>query len=258
VAVFYDITEMDKVERLRRDFVANVSHELRTPLASIQGYSETLLDGALEDNDNNRRFLEIIRQNSVRLARLTSDLMTLAQIESNARGFLFAPHNVAKLVHLAADELRLITEKKSITVVVDPMPERLIAFFDSGAIHQVLVNLLDNAAKYTPEGGAITVGARVTEVDLVLYVRDTGIGIPPDHIPRLFERFYRVDTARSRAMGGTGLGLAIVKHIALAHNGSVRVESEPGKGSAFYFRIPLNLSGQTVSADADVEVLTAD
>ena len=142
--------------------------------------------------------------------------------------------------------------------MVDPIPERLVAYFDSGAIHQVLVNLLDNAAKYTPEGGTITVGATVADADLILYVRDTGIGIAADHIPRLFERFYRVDTALSRAMGGTGLGLAIVKHIALAHNGSVRVESEPGKGSAFYFRIPLNLSGQTVMADAGIEVLTAD
>jgi two-component system phosphate regulon sensor histidine kinase PhoR len=239
VAVFYDITELERVDRMRKDFVINVSHELRTPLAAIQGYAETLLDGAIDEPDNNRRFVKILWQNAERLAQLTSDLMTLSQIEVSAREFTFLPHSVKDLLVQSTDSIRALTEKQQIRVQVDSVPETLEVECDPGAIHQILNNLLDNAAKYTPEGGQITVGARRTGNEVEFYVRDTGIGITSEHIPRLFERFYRVDKARSRALGGTGLGLAIVKHLVLAHHGTVRVESQLGVGSTFFFRIPL-------------------
>jgi two-component system phosphate regulon sensor histidine kinase PhoR len=245
VAVFYDITEIERVDRMRKDFVINVSHELRTPLTAIQGYTETLLDGAMDEPEHNRRFLRIIRQNSERLAQLTSDLMVLSQIEVNAREFAFLPHKVREVLTQATDAIRVMTSPKDIAVHIDSPNEHLFADCDADAIHQVLMNLLENAAKYTPEGGTITVGALGEDGEVEFYVRDNGIGIPPEHIPRLFERFYRVDKARSRALGGTGLGLAIVKHLVLAHRGTVRVDSTLGEGSTFYFRIPSHATEQT-------------
>ena len=250
VAVFYDITELEETERVRRDFVTNVSHELRTPLASIQGYAETLLDGAVDDPEHNRRFLEIIRQNAERLAQLSSDLMTLSQIEVRARDYDFAPVVVNDLLTQASDSIRALTDKKRVSVRVEGLPASTRVECDSDSLYQALMNLLENAAKYTPEGGAITLGAQREDEEIEFYVRDTGVGIPSDHIPRLFERFYRVDKARSRELGGTGLGLAIVKHLVLAHDGSVRVESEMGKGSTFYVRIPLRRSQRVVGIDA--------
>jgi two-component system phosphate regulon sensor histidine kinase PhoR len=249
VAVFYDITELETLDRMRKDFVINVSHELRTPLASIQGYAETLLDGAIDDPKIARRFVRILAQNAERLAQLTADLMTLSQIEVSTREFHFSPHSVVALLGEATDAIRAITEKKEIHLVVEPVREGLELPCDSSAVQQMLNNLLDNAVKYTPEGGTITVGARELERDVEFFVKDTGIGIAPEHIPRLFERFYRVDKARSRALGGTGLGLAIVKHLVIAHQGTVRVESEVGKGSTFCFRIP----SESTVAQATIE-----
>ena len=240
VAVFYDITELDRVDRMRKDFVINVSHELRTPLAAIQGYAETLLDGAIDEPGVNRRFMKILWQNAERLAQLTADLMTLSQIEVSTREFAFSPHAVRELIDDAVKSIVMITDKKNISVVVDDLEESLELECDSGAVHQILNNLLDNAAKYSPEGGAITLGARRLDSKVEFFVRDTGIGIPAEHIPRLFERFYRVDKARSRELGGTGLGLAIVKHLVLAHHGAVRVESEQGVGSTFFFELPIH------------------
>ena len=239
VAVFFDITELERVDRMRKDFVINVSHELRTPLAAIQGYAETLLDGAIDEPETNRRFMKILWQNAERLAELTADLMTLSQIEVKTREFAFSVHSVAELLQQAADSIRGIADKKAIRVEVEPVPADLSLECDAGAIHQVLTNLLDNAAKYTPEGGLLTLGARRRDGRVELFVRDTGIGIPAEHIPRLFERFYRVDKARSRELGGTGLGLAIVKHLVIAHHGGVRVESEAGKGSTFFVELPI-------------------
>ncbi len=255
VAVFYDITELEKLERIRKDFVINVSHELRTPLASIQGYTETLLDGAIDDPANNRRFLAIIRQNAERLARLTADLMTLSQIELKAREFQFVPQTVDELFRQSVDAMQSLTEKKGTAIRVDPLPEGLEVKLDPEAMNQVLMNLLDNAVKYTPEGGSVTLGARVLEKEVEFYVRDTGIGIPAEEIPRLFERFYRVDKARSRALGGTGLGLAIVKHLVRAHDGSVRVESQVGAGSTFYVQLPLT-RGEVSAARREVAQAT--
>ncbi|MBS1855070.1 MAG: HAMP domain-containing protein [Acidobacteria bacterium] len=239
----HEHSELEKLERIRKDFVINVSHELRTPLASIQGYTETLIDGAIHDPDHNMRFLGIIRHNAERLARLTSDLLSLSRIEQKRQKFEFDLHPANQLIHDAFDLLRPIAGKSDIRLFEEPAPEDTFVFCDSEAVSQILSNLLDNAIKYTPAGGRITVGARPAGSMVEFFVRDTGIGIPTEDLPRLFERFYRVDKARSRELGGTGLGLSIVKHLVAAHNGTIRVESAPQKGSAFYFTLPVEESG---------------
>jgi len=238
-------TELEKLERVRKDFVINVSHELRTPLASIQGYTETLMDGAIDDRQNNMRFLGIIRHNAERLATLTADLLTLSRIELKTQEFRFAAYDVNGLLGDIVDSMRPIAARKEISLDLHPAPELTEVFCDSQALYQILSNLLDNAVKYTPEGGTIIVGSRpFTDADGVsrveVLVRDTGAGIPPEDLPRLFERFYRVDKARSRELGGTGLGLAIVKHLVRAHGGEVRVESQLGQGSTFLFTLPVD------------------
>ena len=237
-------TELEKLERVRKDFVINVSHELRTPLASIQGYTETLLEGAVHDPEHNIRFLSIIRQNAERLGRLTADLMTLSRLELKSTRFQFASYYAADLLADCCDSMRPIAEKKDIEIVIEDGPPNAEVFCDSEAVHQVMSNLLDNAIKYTPEEGKIIVGSRKMKEGedemLEFFVRDSGMGIPAEELPRLFERFYRVDKARSRQMGGTGLGLAIVKHLVRAMGGRVRVESEPGHGSTFLFTLPVH------------------
>ena len=245
--------KLERVERIRKDFVMNVSHELRTPLASIQGYTETLLDGALDDPENNVRFLGIIRQNAERLARLSGDLLTLSQVELKTRVFRFASQDVNKLLAEIGDSMRPIAGKKNITITLQPAGQGNQVYCDAEATFQVLANLLDNAVKYTPEGGSITVGARPAGDAIEIWVRDTGIGIPAGDLPRLFERFYRVDKARSRELGGTGLGLAIVKHLVQAQGGEVRVQSEPGKGSAFAFTLPAQDQGAAEHAENHAE-----
>ncbi len=239
-------TELEKLERIRKDFVINVSHELRTPLASIQGYTETLMDGALHDQANNMRFLTIIRHNAERLARLTADLLALSRIEMKAQEFRFAPYRFNELLADVLDTLRPIANKKQIALTQDLAPAATEVYCDSEALYQILSNLVDNAVKYTPERGTITVGVRLCAPVsagprmLEVYVRDTGAGIPPEDQPRLFERFYRVDKARSRELGGTGLGLAIVKHLVRTHGGEVRVESQLHAGSTFFFTLPMD------------------
>jgi two-component system phosphate regulon sensor histidine kinase PhoR len=231
--------ELEKLERVRKDFVINVSHELRTPLASIQGYTETLLDGALHDPDHNVRFLRIIRHNAERLTRITEDLLTLSRIEQKRQKFEFDSHPVSVLLADAIDLMRPIARKSSISLELNP-PAYAAVWCDSEAVSQILSNLLDNAIKYTGSGGSIRVGAAPRGEFIEIYVRDTGIGIPAEDVPRLFERFYRVDKARSRELGGTGLGLSIVKHLVAAQGGSIRVESTPGQGSTFFFTLPLD------------------
>src|SRR5262249_29109580 len=228
-----------KLDHVRKDFVINVSHELRTPLASIQGYTETLIDGALNDPDHNMRFLAIIRHNAERLARLTEDLLTLSRIEQKRKKFEFEAHVANNLIHDAVEMVRLIAGKNDIHILEEHLPKDAVVWCDSEAVSQVLSNLLDNAIKYTPAGGQITVGAHPAGSAIEFFVRDTGIGIPEEGLPRLFERFYRVDKARSRELGGTGLGLSIVKHLVAAHNGNIRVESAVGQGSTFYFTLPV-------------------
>ena len=233
---------LERVERIRKDFVINVSHELRTPLASIQGYTETLIDGALNDPVHNMRFLGIIRHNAERLARITEDLLTLSRIEQKRQKFEFEPNLVNGLLKEAVELMTPIAEKNNIHLDLAPAPPEAEVWCDREAVSQILSNLLDNAIKYTPAGGCITVGARPHGQWVELHVRDTGIGIPPAEVPRLFERFYRVDKARSRELGGTGLGLSIVKHLVAAHNGSIRVESQLNEGSTFFFTLPVDES----------------
>jgi two-component system, OmpR family, phosphate regulon sensor histidine kinase PhoR len=234
--------ELEKVERIRKDFVINVSHELRTPLASIQGYTETLIDGALDDPRHNLRFLGIIRHNAERLARLTADLLTLSRIEQKRQDLEFDTHPVNALLQEAVDVVRPIAEKSCIALRTDPLTAAAAVWCDEEAVSQILSNLLDNAIKYTPAGGNITVGAAPAGQFVEFYVRDTGSGIPAEDLPRLFERFYRVDKARSRELGGTGLGLSIVKHLLALHSGAVRVESRVNEGSTFYFTLPVSLN----------------
>lgn len=236
--------ELERLERIRKDFVINVSHELRTPLASIQGYSETLLDGALEDPQHNTRFVQIIRQNAERLTRLTADLLTLSRVELKSQRFNFASYYVNGLLDNARDSMKPMADKQSIELVMSYAEGTEEVFCDSEAMHQILTNLIDNALKYTAAGGTIAIGAKALtggEHEVVeVWVADTGVGIPAEDLPRLFERFYRVDKARSRELGGTGLGLAIVKHLTRAMGGDVRVESTLEKGSTFYFTVPVH------------------
>ena len=236
--------ELEKVERVRKDFVINVSHELRTPLASIQGYTETLLDGALDDPAHNVRFLGIIRHNAERLARITEDLLTLSRVEQKRQKFEYESHPVNMLLADAMDLMRPIAGKSDIRLELEPAPDDATAWCDSEAVSQILSNLVDNAIKYTHAGGRIILGGRMQDGFIEVFVKDTGIGIPPEDLPRLFERFYRVDKARSREMGGTGLGLSIVKHLVSAQNGTTRVESRVDEGSTFFFTLPLDESAQ--------------
>jgi two-component system phosphate regulon sensor histidine kinase PhoR len=237
VVVLRDLTETERVEKTRRDFIANVSHELRTPLTSIQGYAETLLDAAGEHN-HSRDFLEIIRKNAARMSRLTEDLLTLARVESGEQRFDIRPVSTTELLDEAFRNFREVAGAQGIEVRVDnESPAQVNA--DPEAIQQVLSNLIENALKYAASGKVIALGARTIEGGVEFSVRDFGPGISSEHLPRLFERFYRIDRARSRESGGTGLGLAIAKHIVLVHDGTIRAESDLNHGSSFLFTLPL-------------------
>ncbi len=239
VMVLHDISELRRLERVRRDFVANVSHEFKTPLTAIQGFAETLLGGALEDKENNRRFLEIIRDHSVRLARLTDDLLKLARIEAGKLDLEFRPISLADIVGPCIDTTRLKAARKELALEIDSSAGWPVVRGDAANLREALQNLLDNAVQYTPPGGRVSVRVAVQDRQAILSVKDTGIGIPQLEQARIFERFYRVDAARSRDAGGTGLGLSIAKHIVEAHGGRLWVESAVGQGSQFHFTIPL-------------------
>ena len=238
VVVFHDVTEMRKLERIRRDFVANVSHELKTPLTSIRGYVETLLDGAIEDQDHNVRFLEKIDTNVKRLNHLVSDLLSLARVEERAGGPCLVRVELENLVESAVRMHEEAAAGKDIALSVSLPPETPVVFADRESLIQVINNLTDNAIKYTPAGGAVTVRAAPEGDRVVLEVQDTGVGIPPEDLDRIFERFYRVDKARSREVGGAGLGLSIVKHLVQSMNGSVSVESIYQQGTTFRVSLP--------------------
>jgi len=237
VAVLRDLTETERVEKTRRDFIANVSHELRTPLTSIQGYTETLLDSAPENN-HTREFLDIIRKSALRMSRLTEDLLTLARVESGEQRFDIQAVAPVDLLQETVQSFRELARAQNVELKVEGEASALVGA-DPEAIHQVFSNLVDNALKYAAAGGRIVVGARPVSKAVEFYVQDSGPGIPSEHLDRLFERFYRVDKARSRESGGTGLGLAIAKHIVLAHGGSIRAQSELNHGSTFLFTLPL-------------------
>jgi len=236
VAVLHDQTDIERVEKTRRDFIANVSHELRTPLTSVQGYAETLLDSRSLP-DNLREFVEVIRKNAMRMSRLTEDLLVLARVESGEQNFNFQIAMPQELLEDAVQTFQEIAAGRGIELSVMNTASSAV-WVDRYSIHQVFTNLIDNALKYGDQGGKVLVGACESEEGVQFYVRDFGGGIPSEHLPRLFERFYRVDKARSRESGGTGLGLAIAKHVVRAHSGNIRAESELNHGSTFYFTLP--------------------
>ena len=239
VLVLHEISDLRRLERVRQDFVANVSHEFRTPLTAIQGFAETLLSGALDDPANRRRFVEIIREHAMRLARLTEDLLKLSRIEAGQLKLEFRPVSVAQLVESCVETAQLKAVPKRLSLNVE-LPSGLPTVRgDANSLQEVLQNLLDNALQYTPGGGKIEVSASCSESRVIVTVADTGIGIPQAEQERIFERFYRVDEARSREAGGTGLGLSIARHIMEAHGGRLWVESAVGEGSRFHFSIPV-------------------
>jgi two-component system phosphate regulon sensor histidine kinase PhoR len=249
VLVFHDITELRRLEHIRKDFVANVSHELRTPLTSIKGYVEALLDGGKDDPETSVRFLDIILKQSDRLNLILEDLLQLSKIESGQVQFKQEPLHIGSVVERTIAMIKPLADKKQHELRSEVEPGLPLITGDQERLVQVVANLLDNAIKYTPEGGQITVSARRIPVSgqrmadgprngVELTVTDTGIGIPEKDRPRVFERFYRVDKARSRELGGTGLGLAIVKHIVEGHGGQIRVEGNVPSGSRFVVRLP--------------------
>lgn len=239
VVVLHDITELRKLERVRRDFVANVSHEFRTPLTAIQGFAETLLAGAIDDPQNRTRFLEIILEHSRRLARLTEDLLMLSKMDAERLELEIRRLSVSQLIESCLETAQRRGAEKDLRISVD-IPQGLPDIAgDRRRLAEVLQNLLDNAIQYTLPSGQIIVSAESAEEEIILTVSDTGIGIPKADQPRIFERFYRVDVARSREAGGTGLGLAIAKHLVEVHGGRLWVDSEVGQGSQFHFSVPL-------------------
>ncbi len=241
ILVFHDLTRLKQLERTREEFVANVSHELRTPLSLIKGYVETLLDGARNNPEVAERFLKIIERNTQRLDLLIQDLLTISALESERIKLDLQSTKLRPLVEKVFADLNSRAENKSMTLV-NELPE-LIATADLNRVDQVLANLVDNAIKYGRAQGRVIVGGKKVDGDKVeIFVQDDGPGIPPESLDRVFERFYRVDKARSRDQGGTGLGLSIVKHIVQAHGGEAWVKSEPGQGATFFFTLPAEIA----------------
>ena len=238
VVVFHDVTELRRIERVRRDFVANASHELRTPVAAIQGYTETLLGGALADAEHSREFVEAAHRHAERMARLIADLLDLSLIESREHPLEARTFRLEAALTNALDAVAAVAETKRHRLEVAAEAGACRVRGDLRAVEQVLTNLLDNAVKYTPEGGRIAVGAEAGTEEVRITVRDTGPGIPADQRERIFERFYRIDAGRSRDLGGTGLGLSIVRHLVERLGGRIGVEAAPGGGSLFWFTLP--------------------
>ncbi len=240
IAVLHDITEQQKLERMRREFVANVSHELRTPLTSIKSYAETLLDGAMEDRETSVRFLSVIDSEADRMTRLVKDLLQLSRLDNQQMQWNMEEVHFAELVKNCVEKLQINARNKEQQLesfVIGDIPDIKA---DRDRIEQVVINILGNAIKYTQAGGRITVYIGRTYNHVYVKIADNGIGIPKEDLSRIFERFYRVDKARSREMGGTGLGLSIAREIVEAHNGSISVSSEVGKGTEVTVRLPIN------------------
>ena len=236
VAVIGDVTKLRRLETMRKDFVANVSHELKTPLTSIKGFVETLLDGDLEDKETTRKFMSIIYQEAERLNNLIHDLLDISKLESGQTELRVKQVELEPLIDSVVLAISNRMNAKNLQLEKDIQAKT--AWGDEGLLNELFINLIDNSVKYTPAGGKITVGSLKGKGETIIYVRDTGFGIPAESLPRIFERFYRVDKGRSREMGGTGLGLSIVKHIVERHGGKVAVQSELGKGSEFTVTIP--------------------
>jgi two-component system, OmpR family, phosphate regulon sensor histidine kinase PhoR len=249
VIVLHDVTRLNKLEQVRRDFVANVSHELRTPVTSIKGFVETLLDGALTDPDHAERFLRIVAVQADRLNSIIEDLLTLARIEQDGEKveILLKPGAVVAVLEAAVNTCRLKADEKQVRLELQ-CDAGLAAPMNAALLEQAVVNLVDNAVKYSSPGAAVRLIARRDVDGVVIQVEDQGCGIAAEHLSRIFERFYRVDRARSRELGGTGLGLSIVKHIAQAHGGRAEVESTVGEGSVFSIRLPANSAKRPTAA----------
>jgi two-component system, OmpR family, phosphate regulon sensor histidine kinase PhoR len=248
VVVLHDITELRKLERVRRDFVANVSHEFKTPLTAIQGFAETLLGGAIDDPQNRERFLGIILEHSRRLARVTDDLLKLSQMDADRLEVEVHSVNVSELIESCLEMVEHRAAEKELEVSVGSTEDIPPVAGDRRRLAEVLQNLIDNAIQYTLPGGRIVVGADLHKSEVVFTVSDSGIGIPKVDQSRIFERFYRVDAARSREAGGTGLGLAIAKHLVEVHGGRIWVDSEIGQGSQFHFSVPVYDAERAASA----------
>jgi two-component system phosphate regulon sensor histidine kinase PhoR len=240
VFVFHDVTELRRLERMRQDFVANASHELKTPLASIKAYTETLLDWALHDETVNARFLKRIDEQAERLNQLILDLLSLARIESGQEIFEHRPLSLGPVLESCVESHRDRARSKNLNLTFESagLDHETVVLADEEAIRQILDNLVDNAIKYTPEGGRVSVTCHSDQNSASIEVTDTGIGIPRTDLPRIFERFYRVDKARSRELGGTGLGLSIVKHLTQSIGGQIDVTSRAGSGSKFIVHLP--------------------
>ncbi|MCL6477391.1 MAG: cell wall metabolism sensor histidine kinase WalK [Peptococcaceae bacterium] len=250
--LFHDITERKKIEEMRSEFVANISHELRTPLTSIRGFLETLLDGAQEDPAATSHFLGIMSKETDRLTKLVDELLNLSKIEGRRVIHRWQQVRLNDNINLVATMFLPQVREKNLELITGAPPDLPAVYGDPDMLTQVLINLVDNAVKYTPAGGRISIQAIDEGTDVRVVVKDTGVGIPPESLPRVFERFYRVDKARSRELGGIGVGLAIVKHIIRAHGGKTFAESKVGEGSVFSFTLPVdrgnpagNLEGST-------------
>lgn len=238
LVVLNDVTQVERLENMRRDFVANVSHEIKTPITAIKGFVETLADGGVENPEDAARFLEIISRHSDRLRAIVDDLLELSRIEHAGEfGISMEQSSVIDAINTAVQVCESRARELDVSIEVSCPPD-MTGVFDLTLMEQALVNLLDNAVKYSPGGAVVHVSATQTESETMIQVKDSGQGIDKEHLHRLFERFYRVDKARSRRLGGTGLGLAIVKHIMAAHNGKVTVESRKGSGSSFFLHFP--------------------
>lgn len=250
IAVLHDVTRVEAAEQSRRDFIANVSHELRTPLTSIQGYVETLVDAPNPEPEMTKDFLQVILKNATRMNRLTEDLLALASIESPDYKLATQPATASRMVRDAIDALGGLVVDSGVYLQYAGAPDATV-MVDPDAMNQVFGNLIENAVKYGKTGERVRVGARAIGAEIEFFVQDFGPGIASEHLDRIFERFYRIDKARSREAGGTGLGLAIVKHIVQAHGGRVRAESELGTGTTFLFTLPIASVGLRTDEHAD-------
>ena len=239
IGYFYDVTQVERLERVRQEFLSNISHELRTPLTSIIAFVETLEDGAIDDRENNRRFLSVIHRNAERMRCLIADILELSLIESGNVSIEKAQVRLGNIVAEIFSSLTSKAEERGVTLI-NEVPEDCRVLADPGRLEQMLTNLIDNAIKFNVEGGNVTVSCRLSDSSSMITVADTGEGIPKENLPRVFERLYRLDRGRTRDIGGTGLGLSIVKHLARLHGGEVSVESELGRGTAFHVELPAN------------------
>jgi two-component system phosphate regulon sensor histidine kinase PhoR len=237
VGYFYDVTQVHRLENIRQEFLSNISHELRTPLTSILAFVETLEDGGLEDDENNRHFLSVIRRNGERMRNLIADILELSQIESGNVSISRVSVDLHRSVDEIITNLSSMAQARKISLQNEVQPGSSVAA-DSKRLEQMLTNLIDNAIRFNRHGGSVTISYEQQEGNDLVFVADTGEGIGPKELQRVFERFYRIDRARTREVGGTGLGLAIVKHLARLHGGEVSVESEVGVGTKFTINLP--------------------